>query len=103
MESVIDEVSRANGDELNNTSSVVRGMVTQDAIKLITRQHVQVGNNEICVYDGIRETTAVLMFQESILHEFQIISCWWRAYICPVAGCRHVNINQHFDSGKPGT
>ena len=56
----IEEVSRAQGGELHNVSSVLGGMVAQEAIKLLTRQYVPVDG--ICVFDGIRSKSAVFKF-----------------------------------------
>lgn len=56
----IEEVKRAQGGELHNISSVLGGMVAQEAIKLLTRQYVPVDG--ICVFDGVRSKTGVFKF-----------------------------------------
>jgi len=53
----IAEVERVSGGELHNISSVVGGMVAQEAIKLLTRQYVPVDGT--CVFDGIRSKSGV--------------------------------------------
>ncbi|KAI1615070.1 amyloid beta protein binding protein 1 [Exophiala viscosa] len=53
----ITEVERVSGGELHNISSVLGGMVAQEAIKLLTRQYVPVDGT--CVFDGIRSKTGV--------------------------------------------
>ncbi|KAL6251997.1 hypothetical protein RBB50_002207 [Rhinocladiella similis] len=51
------EVERVKGGELHNISSVLGGMVAQEAIKLLTRQYVPVDGT--CVFDGVRSKSAV--------------------------------------------
>lgn len=51
------EAERVSGGELHNISSVVGGMVAQEAIKLLTRQYVPVDGT--CVFDGIKSKSAV--------------------------------------------
>lgn len=53
----IAEVERVAGGELHNVSSVLGGMVAQEAIKLITRQYVPVAGT--CVFDGVRSKVGV--------------------------------------------
>jgi amyloid beta precursor protein binding protein 1 len=53
----IAEVQRVAGGELHNVSSVLGGMVAQEAIKLLTRQYVPVDGT--CVYDGVRSKVGV--------------------------------------------
>ncbi|KAK5060195.1 hypothetical protein LTR84_010080 [Exophiala bonariae] len=53
----IAEVERVAGGELHNVSSVLGGMVAQEAIKLITRQYVPVSGT--CVFDGVRSKVGV--------------------------------------------
>lgn len=53
----IAEVERVAGGELHNVSSVLGGMVAQEAIKLITRQYVSVTGT--CVFDGVRSKVGV--------------------------------------------
>lgn len=45
------EVYRAGGGELHNTSAATGGMVAQEIIKIVTKQYVPVDNT--CVYDAI--------------------------------------------------
>lgn len=59
-QNAISEVERVSGGELHNISSVVGGMVAQEAIKLLTRQYVPVDGT--CVFDGIRSKTGVFKF-----------------------------------------
>ena len=56
----IKEVDRVHGGELHNISSVLGGMVAQEAIKLITRQYVPVDG--LCVFDGVRSKSMVFKF-----------------------------------------
>ncbi|EXJ76758.1 uncharacterized protein A1O5_01266 [Cladophialophora psammophila CBS 110553] len=56
----ITEAERVEGGELHNISSVVGGMVAQEAIKLLTRQYVPV--NGTCVFDGIKSKSGVFKF-----------------------------------------
>lgn len=56
----IREVERVKGGELHNVSSVLGGMVAQEAIKLITRQYVPVDGT--CVFDGVRSKSMVFKF-----------------------------------------
>lgn len=53
--SAAQEVARAQGGELHNTSSLMGGMVAQEIIKIITKQYVPVDNT--CVFDGIASRT----------------------------------------------
>ncbi|KZL75492.1 Nedd8-activating enzyme E1 regulatory subunit (ThiF family protein), partial [Colletotrichum tofieldiae] len=52
------EVSRAGGGELHNTSAVTGGMVAQETIKIITNQYVPIENT--CIFDGIASRCQVL-------------------------------------------
>ncbi|KAJ9604428.1 hypothetical protein H2200_011264 [Cladophialophora chaetospira] len=56
----IKEVERIQGGELHNVSSVLGGMVAQEAIKLLTRQYVPVDGT--CVFDGVRSKSMVFKF-----------------------------------------
>lgn len=58
---IAEEFVRAAGGELHNISSLMGGMVSQEAIKLITRQYVPVNNS--CLFDGIKSTVAVLRME----------------------------------------
>lgn len=53
----VQEAERVSGGELHNISSVLGGMVAQEAIKLLTRQYVPVDGT--CVFDGIRSKSGV--------------------------------------------
>lgn len=52
------EVARANGGELHNTSALTGGMVAQEMIKIITKQYIPVDNT--CIFDGISSRCQVL-------------------------------------------
>jgi NEDD8-activating enzyme E1 regulatory subunit len=52
------EVARAKGGELHNTSALTGGMVSQEIIKVITKQYIPIDNT--CIFDGIRSRTQVL-------------------------------------------
>jgi NEDD8-activating enzyme E1 regulatory subunit len=54
------EVERVQGGELHNISSILGGMVAQEAIKLLTKQYVPVDG--ICVFDGVRSKSMVFKF-----------------------------------------
>lgn len=51
------EVYRAGGSELHNTSAATGGMVAQEIIKIVTKQYVPIDNT--CVYDAIRSRCQV--------------------------------------------
>lgn len=53
-----EEVARANGGELHNISALTGGMVSQEVIKIITKQYIPIDNT--CIFDGITSTTQVL-------------------------------------------
>ncbi|KEF54191.1 uncharacterized protein A1O9_09986 [Exophiala aquamarina CBS 119918] len=53
----VNEAQRVAGGELHNVSSVLGGMVAQEAIKLLTRQYVPVDGT--CVFDGVRSKVGV--------------------------------------------
>lgn len=55
---IADEVARAGGGELHNTSALTGGMVAQEIIKLITKQYIPVDNT--CIFDGISSRCQVL-------------------------------------------
>lgn len=55
---VAEEVARAGGGELHNTSALTGGMVAQEIIKIITKQYIPVDNT--CVFDGISSRCQVL-------------------------------------------
>jgi NEDD8-activating enzyme E1 regulatory subunit len=52
------EVARAKGGELHNISALTGGMVSQEIIKVITKQYIPIDNT--CIFDGIRSRTQVL-------------------------------------------
>lgn len=58
MQQAADEVARAAGGELHNTSAVVGGMVAQEMIKIITKQYIPIENT--CIFDGIESRCQVL-------------------------------------------
>lgn len=51
------EVGRAQGGELHNISALTGGMVSQEVIKIITKQYVPIDNT--CVFDGITSRTQI--------------------------------------------
>jgi amyloid beta precursor protein binding protein 1 len=53
-----EEVSRAQGGELHNISALTGGMVSQEVIKIITKQYIPIDNT--CIFDGITSRTQVL-------------------------------------------
>ncbi|KIN00290.1 hypothetical protein OIDMADRAFT_199632 [Oidiodendron maius Zn] len=53
-----EEVARANGGELHNISAMIGGMVSQEVIKIITKQYIPIDNT--CILDGITSRTQVL-------------------------------------------
>jgi NEDD8-activating enzyme E1 regulatory subunit len=55
---IAEEVARANGGELHNISAMTGGMVSQEVIKIITKQYIPIGNT--CIFDGITSRTQVL-------------------------------------------
>lgn len=52
------ELVRAGGGELHNIASLTGGLISQEAIKVITRQYIPVDN--ACVFDGISSKSYVL-------------------------------------------
>ncbi|TWU78918.1 hypothetical protein ED733_007914 [Metarhizium rileyi] len=48
---IAQEIIRSNGCEIHNTAALTGGMVSQEMIKLITKQYVPIDN--ICIFDGI--------------------------------------------------
>ena len=57
IKNAADELFRALGAELHNISALTGGMVSQEVIKVITKQYVPIDNT--CVFDGITSKTAV--------------------------------------------
>jgi NEDD8-activating enzyme E1 regulatory subunit len=54
----VQEVARAKGGELHNISALTGGMVSQEIIKVITKQYIPIDNT--CIFDGIKSRTQVL-------------------------------------------
>jgi amyloid beta precursor protein binding protein 1 len=52
------EVARAKGGELHTISALTGGMVSQEVIKIITKQYVPIDNT--CIFDGITSRTQIL-------------------------------------------
>jgi amyloid beta precursor protein binding protein 1 len=55
---VVEEVARAKGGELHNISALTGGMVSQEVIKIITKQYIPIDNT--CIFDGITSRAQVL-------------------------------------------
>jgi amyloid beta precursor protein binding protein 1 len=53
-----EEVARARGGELHNISAITGGTVSQEVIKIITKQYIPIDNT--CILDGITSRTQVL-------------------------------------------
>jgi amyloid beta precursor protein binding protein 1 len=58
LQQAAQEVSRAKGGELHNISSLTGGMVSQEIIKIITKQYVPIENT--VVFDGITSRSQIL-------------------------------------------
>ncbi|KAI1002868.1 hypothetical protein K3495_g5335 [Podosphaera aphanis] len=58
IQQISQEVARAKGAELHNTSALAGGIVAQEVIKIITEQYVPVDN--LCIFDGISSRVQVL-------------------------------------------
>jgi amyloid beta precursor protein binding protein 1 len=54
---IAEEVARAKGGELHNISALTGGMVSQEVIKVITKQYIPIDNT--CVFDGIKSSTQI--------------------------------------------
>lgn len=57
-QSIVDatrEIRRTEAGELHNTSALVGGLVSQEALKVITRQYVPLDNT--CIFDGVHSRT----------------------------------------------
>ncbi|KAB2581393.1 hypothetical protein BFW01_g10894 [Lasiodiplodia theobromae] len=52
------ELTRAGGAELHNIAALAGGIVSQEVIKVVTKQYIPVDN--ACVFDGVRSKTAVI-------------------------------------------
>lgn len=55
---IAEEILRSNKGELHNTAAVTGGMVSQEMIKVITKQYVPIDNT--CIFDGIESRCQVL-------------------------------------------
>jgi NEDD8-activating enzyme E1 regulatory subunit len=55
------EVARARGGELHNISALTGGMVSQEIIKVITKQYIPI--DDTCIFDGIKGRTQILKIQ----------------------------------------
>jgi len=53
-----EEVARARGGELHNISALTGGMISQEVIKIITKQYIPIDNT--CIFDGITSRTQIL-------------------------------------------
>lgn len=53
-----EEVARAKGGELHNISALTGGMISQEVIKIITKQYIPIDNT--CIFDGITSKTQIL-------------------------------------------
>ncbi|KAF2143667.1 uncharacterized protein K452DRAFT_224574 [Aplosporella prunicola CBS 121167] len=58
LEEYCQELTRAGGAELHNISALVGGIVSQEVIKVITKQYIPVDNT--CLFDGVRSRSSVL-------------------------------------------
>ncbi|RIA87299.1 NEDD8-activating enzyme E1 regulatory subunit-like protein [Glomus cerebriforme] len=56
LDNHIHEICRAGGSELANIASLLGGMVSQEVIKLITKQYIPMNNTVI--FDGVRSTSS---------------------------------------------
>jgi amyloid beta precursor protein binding protein 1 len=54
---IVQEVARAKGGELHNVSALTGGMVSQEIIKIITKQYIPIDNT--CVLDGVTSRTQI--------------------------------------------
>ncbi|OJD36562.1 nedd8-activating enzyme e1 regulatory subunit [Diplodia corticola] len=52
------ELTRAGGAELHNMAALAGGMVSQEVIKVVTKQYIPVDNT--CLFDGVRSKSAVV-------------------------------------------
>jgi len=60
MQQALKEMVRSAGCELPQISSLVGGLVSQEVIKLATRQYVPM--NGVCIFDGYKSSTGILEF-----------------------------------------
>ncbi|PLW06507.1 hypothetical protein PCANC_25256 [Puccinia coronata f. sp. avenae] len=60
LQKALREMVRSSGCELPHISSLVGGIVSQEVIKIATRQYIPL--NGICVFDGYRSATGILEF-----------------------------------------
>jgi amyloid beta precursor protein binding protein 1 len=52
------EITRAGGAELHNIASLAGGMISQEVIKVITKQYIPLDNT--CIFDGVKSLSEVL-------------------------------------------
>lgn len=50
-------ITQAGGAELHNMASLMGGLVSQEAIKLVTRQYIPLDNT--CIFDGVKSSASV--------------------------------------------
>ncbi|EFP77810.2 uncharacterized protein PGTG_03766 [Puccinia graminis f. sp. tritici CRL 75-36-700-3] len=60
LQQALKEMVRSAGSELPHISSLVGGLVSQEVIKLITRQYIPM--NGTCIYDGYRSATGIIEY-----------------------------------------
>ncbi|CAG8565652.1 5552_t:CDS:2 [Acaulospora colombiana] len=56
LDDYIHEICRAGGSELPSIAAFVGGLVSQEVIKLITRQYIPVNNT--CIFDGVKSAAS---------------------------------------------
>ncbi|CAG8447319.1 7759_t:CDS:10 [Cetraspora pellucida] len=56
LDDYIHEICRAGGSELPNMASLLGGLVSQEVIKIVTRQYIPINNTSI--FDGIKSTSS---------------------------------------------
>lgn len=49
---------RAGGAELHNIAALTGGLVSQEVIKVVTKQYIPVDNT--CVFDGVKSKSSVI-------------------------------------------
>lgn len=59
-ESYIIEIGRYEGSKLHMIASVLGGMASQEAVKLITNQFVPINNT--LIYDGLKSEASIFEF-----------------------------------------
>lgn len=58
METDLSQRTRAGSSELHNIAALAGGIVSQEVIKVVTKQYVPVDNT--CVFDGVRSKSGVI-------------------------------------------